>query len=103
GECQTKARLSATHIRFIKSLQQVRPQGVRQIALDCVVISELLRIDDLDASIIQFRDMEAQDVLFVQVRLSAGLIISNSKLKNGFGLLNVTINGPAKIRGKTEI
>jgi cytoskeletal protein CcmA (bactofilin family) len=103
GECQTKAKLSATHIRFIKSLQQVRPQGVRQIALDCVVISELLRIDDLDASIILFRDMEAEDVLFVQVRLSAGLFISNSKLKKGFGLLNVTINGPAHILSNTEI
>src|SRR3954471_3671944 len=102
GECQTKAKLSATHIRFIKSLQQVRPQGVRQIALDCVTISELLRIDDLDASIILFRDMEAEDVLFVQVRLSAGLIVSNSKLKTGLGLLNVTINGPVRIRN-TEI
>jgi hypothetical protein len=103
GQCQTRERLSATHLRFIKSLQQVRPQGVRQIALNCVTISELLRIDDLDASIIQFRDMEAEDVLFVQVRLSAGLIVSNSKLKNGFGLLNVTINGPTQIRSNTEI
>lgn len=103
GVCQTKAKLSATHIRFIKSLQQVRPQGVRQIALDCVTISELLRIDDLDASVILFRDMEAEDVLFNQVRLSAGLFISNSKLKKGFGLLNVTINGPAHILSNTEI
>src|SRR5262245_55211886 len=103
GDCPTKKRLSAPHLTIIKQLHLIRPQPVRQIVFRCVTISGLLSIEDLDASMLQFIDVDAEDVRLVRVKLSTGLVISGSKFSSGLGLLRVVTNGPLQIQRKSEI
>jgi hypothetical protein len=93
NECQSKKKISKPHLDFIKQLHLVRPQPVRQIAFSCVTISGPLLIQDLDASAIQFFDVDAEDVRLTRVKLSTGFIIRNSRFKSGLGLIYVAING----------